>query len=475
MRLPLAILALSLALLPSLPGVAAAQSSAVGPTPQPSAVGATASQGATGATGATLPVAPAVGAPGQTVNVVQSGGAFDQATSWMTDAATWITSRIQKLIGETKTPELTSSWYRQRFGAMAALGLGLSALVAMIALGSAALRRDASALGATLIGMFRAGLGTGLVLALTVMALGVADGVTNVVASDGSGHAAAKFWSDVAAAWGSPNYAGFGSSAIAFLFATVQVLAGLAVWIELLVREAGIYVAVLFMPAALAASIWPRLRDWQARLTTLLFVLIALKPVMIVVLSLTGSAAGSGGSVQHDTGLLVAAVVILMLAALTPWGLMALVSSGGDARVTARATGAGSRSSGAGDRIGGGLGRSGPAGLATITRGAGHAGGRPARSRPDGGGSQPAAGAWRRPCRSAGHRDGVPRRRRRRGRVGGTRAARRAPHLRCDATTAIDRRATRQAVRRRSSRCVILQLPRQLLGSRRELTAGDAA
>ncbi|HEX4365130.1 MAG TPA: hypothetical protein VHZ75_11320 [Solirubrobacteraceae bacterium] len=394
MRLAFAMLAASLALLACLAGAAGAagaQTSAVGPTAQTSAVGTTADQGASGATGptgATVPVAPAIGVPGQTVSVVQSGGAFDQATSWMTDAATWITSRIQKLIGETKTPELTSSWYRQRFGAMAALGLGLSALVAMIALGSAALRRDASALGATLIGMFRAGLGTGLVLALTVMALGVADGVTNVVAGDGSGHAAAKFWSDVAAAWGSPNYAGFGSSAIAFLFASVQVLAGLAVWIELLVREAGIYVAVLFMPAALAASIWPRLRAWQARLTTLLFVLIALKPVMIVVLSLTGSAAGSGGNVQHDTGLLVAAVVILMLAALTPWALMALVSSGGDARLTAEEARSRSRASDGGARIGGGLGRSGTAGLTTIARGGGHAGGRAGRSRPDGGGAK---------------------------------------------------------------------------------------
>ena len=363
---------------------AAAAQPDTAPTGPTGPAAAQAVTGATGPTGVAGSIAPA-GDAGPTVTVVQSGGAFDQATTWMTDAATWITSRIQKLIGETTTPELTADWYRERFAGMAALGLGLSALVAMIALGSAALRRDPSALGATLIGMFRAGLGTGLVLALTVMALGVADGVTNVVAGDGAGHAASRFWSDVAGAWGSANYAGFGSSAIAFLFATVQVIAGLAVWIELLVREAGIYVAVLFMPAALAASIWPRLRAWQSRLTTLLFVLIALKPVMIVVLSLTGSAAASGGSVQQETGLLVAAVVILALAACTPWVLMALVSSGADVRVSARASRMDARSR-TGERIGGGLGRSGTAGLTTIARGGGHAGRRAGRSRQDGGG-----------------------------------------------------------------------------------------
>jgi hypothetical protein len=348
----------------------------------------------------TLP-APAVA--GQPVGATQSGGVLDQATSWMTDAATWITARIQGLISKTTTPELSADWYRSRFAAMAALGLGLSALVAMIALGSAALRRDPSALSATLVGMFRAGLGTGLVLALTAMALGVADGIANVVAANGSGETAAKFWSDVAQAWGGANYAGFGSSAIAFLFATVQVLAGLAVWVELLARDAGIYVAVLFMPAALAASIWPRLRAWQSRLATLLFVLIALKPVVIVVLSLSGYAASSGGNVAQDSGVLVGAVVILVLAAFTPWALIALMTSGGEAHVTANdALATRGQATGTSGRVGGGLGHAGPARLA-ITRGGARAGDRLHRAQMDGGAGRPSgthrvgggsAGGW---------------------------------------------------------------------------------
>ncbi|MCA1677908.1 MAG: hypothetical protein LC777_02625 [Actinobacteria bacterium] len=44
---------------------------------------------------------------------------------------------------------------------MVALGGGLAVLVAMIALGSAALRRDPDALGGIFLGMFRAGIGTG--------------------------------------------------------------------------------------------------------------------------------------------------------------------------------------------------------------------------------------------------------------------------------------------------------------------------
>jgi hypothetical protein len=219
------------------------------------------------------------GAPGDIAKGV-AAGALDQATKWMTDAATWPTKQIATGIQKTSTPELKASWYEERFGSMIALGLGLAALVSMMALASAAIRRDPEALGATVYGMFRAGLGTGLVLVLTVLALGVADEISNTMAGETMGKNAGQFWNEVGDAWGKDNFAGFGSSAIAFFFAFVQVIAGLLVWIEMLLRSAAIYIAVLFLPAALAASIWPPLREWESRLVKVLFVLIAMKPVI---------------------------------------------------------------------------------------------------------------------------------------------------------------------------------------------------
>lgn len=292
-----------------------------------------------------------VGAPGAAARAV-GGGVLDEVTRWMTDAARWVTSKIQVLIGRTTTPELEAAWYRERWEAMAALGVGLSVLVALIALTSAALRRDPDALGATVIGMFRAGIGTGLLLPLVALALGVADGITTWVATDASGGRASRFWGDVAAGWGAENHAGFGSSAIAFLFAVVQVIAGIAVWIEMQLRQAGIYVAVLFMPAALAAAIWPRLRAWEERLVALLFVMVSMKPVIVVVLSLAGSAAAAGGDADKDLGLLLSAVMILVLAAFVPWVLMLLVSMDSEGSWTALTA-----SESVKGKVGGGLGR----------------------------------------------------------------------------------------------------------------------
>jgi type IV secretion system protein TrbL len=287
-------------------------------------------------------------------------GVLNQATEWMVDAATWTTKQIAAGIQKTSTPELKASWFQQRFDSMIALGLGLAALVAMMALASAAIRRDPEALGATLYGMLRAGLGTGLVLVLTVVALGVSDEISNAMAGATMGKSAGQFWNEVGDAWGKDNFGGFGSSAIAFFFAFVQVIAGLLVWIEMLLRSAAIYIAVLFLPAALAASIWPPLREWESRLVKVLFVLIAMKPVVITVLSLAGHAAAAAitGEASGDVGVLLAAIVIFALAACAPWALMTLVSMSAEGAWSARSAHQGARDgmAGSASKVGGSLG-----------------------------------------------------------------------------------------------------------------------
>ena len=144
------------------------------------------------------------------------------------------------------------------------------------------------------------------------------------------------------------------------MFAFIQVIAAIAVWLELLLRQAAIYVAVLFMPAALAASIWPSLRGWQSRLSRSLFVLIAMKPVVVTVLALAGSAAAAAltGQARGDVGVLLSAIVIFALAAWAPWALMHLVSMDHEGTWSARGGVEGARGAVAGGagRVGGTLG-----------------------------------------------------------------------------------------------------------------------
>ena len=241
---------------------------------------------------------------------------------------------------------------------MAALGAALALLVTLIALTSAAVRRDPSALAATLMGILRAGLGAGLVIALTTMALQITDAISADVIR--SSHQ--TFWSQVGHAWGASGFGGFGSSALAMLMAILQVIAGVIVWLELAVRNAAIYLAVLFFPVALAASIWPTLAGWTSRLARLLLVFVILKPVCLIVLAFAGNAALAGlslnGGLASSAGTIIAAVTIFALAAMAPWALMLIVAADSESAWSAagvRAAAGHARSDGAATlgRVGG--------------------------------------------------------------------------------------------------------------------------
>jgi len=255
-------------------------------------------------------------------------GIMDQVTSWMVGAAQTITGWVLKEAAIITKPELDARWYLRLFSGLAALGAALAGLVALIALGSAALRRDPEALGEVLYGIGRAGIGTSIVVALTIIALTGADAIANGFAHQ----MPADFYKTLASQWGGSGWGGFGAAALAFLVAFVATLAGLLVWLELIVREAAIYIAVLFFPVALAASIWPALRMWVRRLGMLLLMFVMLRPVVVIVLALAGSVTSSGlsfgnGSIPHSVGTILAGVVIFGLAAFTPWVLMFLVGT----------------------------------------------------------------------------------------------------------------------------------------------------
>ncbi len=88
---------------------------------------------------------------------------------------------------------------------------------------------------------------------------------------------------------------------VLFLGGIVVVIGAVLVWIELLIRSAAVYVAVLFLPLALASLAWPAIAHWCRRLVDTLVALVLGKFVIVSVLSLAagalagGSAAGGGG------------------------------------------------------------------------------------------------------------------------------------------------------------------------------------
>ena len=109
---------------------------------------------------------------------------------------------------------------------------------------------------------------------------------------------------------------------VTFLAAIIGAFAAFLVWIELLMRDAAVYVVALFTPLALAASIWPRWSGAMRRTGELLVVVIGSKFVIVSIIALAaGLVSESGSSTEH----ILAAAALMLLACFAPFVLLKLV------------------------------------------------------------------------------------------------------------------------------------------------------
>jgi hypothetical protein len=316
-----------------------------------------------------------------------AGAVMDQVASWMVQAAQAVDGDVMKAVTSTSTPELSAPWYQQEFGYLAFFGAALAAIVALLGLFSAAVRGDPYAVGEIFYGIARAALVTAMVVSLTLLALKVADGISGDVAQ----HMPRQFFQTLASAWGTKGWGGFASSALAFVTALVEVVIAVLLWIELLFRDAAIYVAVLFFPFTLAMAIWPALSGAHAKLVRTLGIFVAFKPAVLIVM-MTGANVLLGGvsfygGLGRSVGTILAGLAVLAMAAFAPWALLHL--AGLDAGVmgsssSRRRSGSGrgdASNTSSGEALGGEL----FGGTITYAGGAAAAGGAPGASRRLGG------------------------------------------------------------------------------------------
>ncbi len=256
-----------------------------------------------------------------------AGDVMDQVTNWVVNGAKSVLGFVEKSATATTTPELTSSWFSAEFSWIVVYASGIAAIVALAGIISASIRHDPSALGQVAFGIGRAGLLTGMVVALTLLALAVVDGISGDIVKA----MPSTFFTTLSGAWGTSGFGGLASSALAFLAALLEMGVSLLLWVELIFRDAAIYLAVLFFPFTLAMAIWPRLAGAQAKLIRILATFIIFKPVALFTMMtganiLLGGVSIAGG-VAPSVGTILSGLVVLALAAFAPWTLMHLLAS----------------------------------------------------------------------------------------------------------------------------------------------------
>ena len=214
---------------------------------------------------------------------------------WVTDGASWLLTQIGAVITNTTTVDLGASWFVSNYETMMALAGVVIVPMLLLGIMQAVYRQSGSMLiRSVLVNVPLALLLTAVAIKLVSLGLAVTDAMSDAV-SHGAGLDAGHFLSSV-----SLGLSGSGAAQptvptfVLFIAGLVVVFGALMVWVELLIRSAAIYVAVLFLPLVLASLAWPAIAHWCRRLVDTLVALILGKFVIVAVLSLAAGALAGG-------------------------------------------------------------------------------------------------------------------------------------------------------------------------------------
>jgi hypothetical protein len=240
--------------------------------------------------------------------------------AWVTGGARVALTDTAKVLGETTDPRLGSTWFSATYWRMAAIAAVLTLPFLFAAAVQALLRSDLALLARAALGYLPLSLlAVGIAAPLAMLLLAACDEMS-VIVSSAAGHAGTHFLGRLATITGG-LLAIAHSPFLAFLVGLLTAAAAITLWIELLIREAAVYIVVLMMPLAFAALVWPARRVWTIRAVELLVALILSKFAIVAVLALGGAALDHAGG---PTGMLTG-LVLIILGAFAPWALMRLL------------------------------------------------------------------------------------------------------------------------------------------------------
>jgi hypothetical protein len=245
-------------------------------------------------------------------------------TNWVADGARFLMGELGHLVDSTTTPHLEAEWFRAHYRAMVSLaGLLILPLLLSSLLG-AIVHQDLARLGRTVFAdLPLAGILTAGAISLVVFVLALTDTASGWVGS-GTGPQASEFLGRSATALGAITTTNPAGAFIVFIGGLVLVVGAVAVWLELLVRSAAVYVAVMFLPLAFAGLVWPATVHWAKRLAHILAAVILSKFVIVAILSLAASGLAATPSDGGAVGSVLAGGALLALAAFSPMALLKL-------------------------------------------------------------------------------------------------------------------------------------------------------
>jgi hypothetical protein len=269
---------------------------------------------------------------GAVTKVAAAAGDFVMrgVTAWVTNAAVWVTGKVGDLVDKTTSPDLSAGWFEGQYETMVAVAGALALLMLMLALIQSVIRQDLSLLVRSAFGYLpMAFILAGVAIAAAGLLVAITDDISRGVVS---GLGTAQSDNLLQAVGDAYKNALDDSSGIPlfgiFLGAIILALGAFVLWLELIIRDAAIYVCVFFLPLTFVAMIWPATSRWARRLIELLVAIVLAKFVIVSILSLASAAITNTDVVSGDGNTferMIAGSALLVLAAWSPFALLRLI------------------------------------------------------------------------------------------------------------------------------------------------------
>jgi hypothetical protein len=220
--------------------------------------------------------------------------------AWVLDGVAWVVGAVFGFIDNSTSPTVTAAWFvgdGSRDGpyrVMLSVAAALLLLFVFAGLIQGVLAGDIAGMGRRIVLDLPLAIG-GMVstVAITQLLIDLTDALSDGILS-GFGTDIRAFMDGVATVGSLTG--GVATALVVFLLGLFTLLAGLVIFVELVIRSALIYLVVGLSPLAFAAVLWPATRGVLRKTLELLCALIVSKVVISLALAIGAAALGGAGS-----------------------------------------------------------------------------------------------------------------------------------------------------------------------------------
>ncbi|MGW0964095.1 hypothetical protein ACWD4K_35010 [Streptomyces gelaticus] len=252
-----------------------------------------------------------------------ASNALQEAARYIGKSVVWLLEEFAKVFNDSSTVDLSKAGIGKPKGIMTVLSLLVATFLLLLQFGKVAISQRGEPAATAVTGLAKWGIISSVYVIATQTALTWSDAVSTWIINysfhgggSGAGDATKAMQQQLGTLFGGLITGGGGAATVGTALITgegvtaaavgviivvgvVCILAIAALWIEVLLRQAGIMILVATMPVVLAGQLSDSTQEWWPKARNALIALVLMKPVIVLCFAIGFGAMSEGDGVQN--------------------------------------------------------------------------------------------------------------------------------------------------------------------------------